>query len=1061
MNNMRIKKLLSSEEPARIVLDCLSDIVLVLSKDWRQLLHINQRGVEFTGCPPNLQEGLSGWQDSILAMPSRPKFQQFMAALNANAAQTNRTLECPVIELKSIVGSSMPVRIHSALCCNNHWILIATSVANDSTADEVLRQSLARFRSIVDGLSINFVLKDVDSRIVYANQRFLDYNNWHLADVLGKSDEDLFPPELAQKFLEDDRKVIETGEVIHQFEENRLADGSPFWAEVIKGPLRDADNKITGLQVLFWDATQRKLTEQALELERHLLRTLLENVPDSIYFKDCDSRFTKISSGMIEKFGFADPDSVLGKTDADIFSAEHADQARRDELEIMRTEQPIIGLVERETWRDRPDTWSSTTKLPLRDANGQVVGTFGISRDITDLVKAEKQLRETRDLADKANRSKSEFLANMSHEIRTPMNGIIGMTELLSHSRLNDAQKSFVTMIEQSAQSLLRIINDILDFSKIEAGKLELEQAPFNLRQCVSHATKSLATRAAQHNTELILRISNDIPERLIGDEIRLRQVLVNLIGNAVKFTQGGEIVVRVSVADGPPAAVNYSLHFSVADTGIGIPVEKQSKIFEAFSQADLSTTREYGGTGLGLSISNQLVSLMGGRIWLESEPGVGSMFHFTGQFAPTTQTTSVLSEITELVRHLPVLIVDDNSTSRKLLAQSLGRRGLLTRETDSADEANRILDLYLSETPGPILLVIDQIMPTIDALELISDLQKKSSDRRLITLLQTTAAHPISEQQMERYHIDALLHKPALASEICKCVAELLNENRSEPAPISDEPALRKSGVRLRLLLAEDGAVNRAVFLGLLSEKGHEVTCVEDGEAAVEAWQEFDFDAIFMDVQMPILDGLEATQRIRDLEPDGQHIPIIAITAGAMADDQQRCLQSGMDDFLSKPIDFAQLNSVLRTLELHVGGRTSEWLDPVELPETSLLDSAYQLSQVVNCDAPLTKIKCSPLQQRELVNTLRNEAVQRIDEMASAFESHDDQLLVRASHSLKSAAALFEAKKVTEISAAMELAARQGDTQTASKHFSEMRTATAAMIDEIDRWLAITNESA
>jgi two-component system, sensor histidine kinase and response regulator len=205
----------------------------------------------------------------------------------------------------------------------------------------------------------------------------------------------------------------------------------------------------------------------------------------------------------------------------------------------------------------------------------------------------------------------------------------------------------------------------------------------------------------------------------------------------------------------------------------------------------------------------------------------------------------------------------------------------------------------------------------------------------------------------------------------------------------------------------------------------------------------------------------LEATQRIRDLEPDGQHIPIIAITAGAMADDQQRCLQSGMDDFLSKPIDFAQLNSVLRTLELHVGGRTSEWLDPVELPETSLLDSAYQLSQVVNCDAPLTKIKCSPLQQRELVNTLRNEAVQRIDEMASAFESHDDQLLVRASHSLKSAAALFEAKKVTEISAAMELAARQGDTQTASKHFSEMRTATAAMIDEIDRWLAITNESA
>lgn len=1049
-NELRVKRLISSEEPARIVLDCLSDIVIVLSRDWQRLVHLNRRGIELTGCPPNLPSGIPRWEDSIISMQSRKVLQRFIDQLNAGQSP----IPCPTLELKSIVGSSIPVSIHSVLCSDEHWFWLASSKADDSTADEVLRQTQARFRSIVDNLSINLVLKDIDGRVVYANQRCLEYNNWQLSEVLGKTDHDLFPPELAIKFVQDDRRIIETGKVLHQVEENRRSDGCQYWAEVFKGPLRDADNRITGVQVLFWDATQRKLTEQALELERHLLHTLLENIPDSIYFKDLESRFTRVSRGMFEKFGLADANSVLGKTDADIFSSEHAGQARRDELEIMRSERPMIGVVERETWPDRPDTWSSTTKLPLRDASGKVVGTFGISRDVTELMKVEQQLREARDSANQANRAKSEFLANMSHEIRTPMNGVIGMTELLSHTRLNEAQRSFVRMIERSAQSLLRIINDILDFSKIEAGKLDLEQAPFDLRECVSHAAKSLATRAAQQSTELILRIGQDIPDRLIGDETRLRQVLVNLIGNAVKFTHGGEIVVRVSVADGPPTAQNYSLHFSVADTGIGIPPEKQSTIFEAFSQADLSTTRKYGGTGLGLSIASQLVKLMDGRIWLESELGVGSMFHFTGRFAPTSSIPSDLPEGAEAVRDLPVLIVDDNLTSRKLLAQSLGGLGLPVHHTDSEEEASQILNQCLSGSPRPVILVVDQIMPKTDGLVLISRLQRQAGNRPLITVLLTTSVHPITEQLMERYRIDGLLQKPVLATELCRFIAELIDDKPRE-ASLTIKPVSNNTGVKLRLLLAEDGAVNRAVFLGLLSEQGHEVTCVEDGEAAIEAWQEFDFDAIFMDVQMPVLDGLEATQRIRQLEPQGQHIPIIAITAGAMAEDHQRCLQSGMDDFISKPIDLKQLKSVLTTLVLHVDGRTEQWQD---LPDPEAEDSQPEIAsreyKALDCDLPLARIKCSPAQQRELVKTLRKEALQRLEEMASAFASLDDKLLVRASHSLKSAAALFEAKQVVEISAVIERFARRGDTQTASQYYAELQQVTSWMIQEIDRWL-------
>jgi two-component system, sensor histidine kinase and response regulator len=814
----------SASLPGKGFLSRISDLAWQLSADGREVRLINARSCEYLGWTATEIEHFTPWWDYMLSSESAQSMRHVVERLVRERTLVLAGRELPaaaavqsplILSANSSAGLRLPVELHTVYVSEDGILILARSPLHQDSAEEILRQTQARFRSIVDSLSINLVLKGMDGRRIYANRAYLQLRNYKLADIIGKTDSDLFPPDLAAQFQADDQRVLQTGEVIHKFEENFGRDGQRTWSEIIKGPLRDADNNISGVQILFWDASARKATEAALERERHLLHTLLDNVPDSIYFKDQRSRFLRISRGMANKFNLTNPEVAIGKTDADIFTVEHAAQAREDELRIMRTGQPLIATIERETWPNRPDTWCSTTKLPLYDPSGRIVGTCGISRDITELIRAEQALRDARDAADRANASKSQFLANMSHEIRTPMNGIIGMTELLSHTPLQADQRSFVDMIEQSAQSLLRIINDILDFSKIEAGKLDLEIRPFDLHQCVSYAAKSLAVRAAQKQLELVLEMSPNVPVLLLGDADRLRQILVNLVGNAIKFTSQGAITIRVAVSQGPPEQAAYTLHFSVKDTGIGIPADKQHSIFEAFSQADVSTTRQYGGTGLGLSISSQLVAMMGGQIWLESQPGIGSTFHFTATFPASLQPASKLDS-------------DPHNTSLQGFHRQIAEEHVNTRQ------------------PG------------------------------------------------------------AAAPRVCGRAGDSC-QSSAAAKPVVDQAA------GLRLLLAEDGVVNAAVFKGLLERDGHQVWVVEDGQAAIEAWQEGAFDAILMDVQMPRLDGLDATRAIRQAEATGGgHIPIIAITAAAMEGDQARCLEAGMDDYLSKPIDLEQFRRVV-----------------------------------------------------------------------------------------------------------------------------------------------------
>ncbi|HUG90155.1 MAG TPA: PAS domain-containing protein, partial [Planctomycetaceae bacterium] len=440
-------------------------------------------------------------------------------------------------------------------------------------AEQTLRETEHWYQSLVESLPINIIRKDLDGRVVFCNQLYCQTMNRPQVELLGCSDHDLFPPELADKYVQDDRRVIETGEVFEDVERHRRPDGELIYVHVLKSPVHNFRGQIVGVQVLFWDVTDRERAEQALEHERYLFNTLMRNLPDSIYFKDRESRFTHISRGMAHKFGLESPEEGLGKTDFDYFSGEHAGEAAEDERALVEGRVPVIHKEEKETWPDGRVTWVSTTKLPLCAPGDGVIGTFGISVDITERKLAEQALEQAKEAAEAANRAKSDFLANMSHEIRTPMNAILGMTELVLETELSPMQREYLATVWESGEALLSLINDVLDFSKIEAGKLELDRTHFSLREAVGDTVRSLALRAHRKGLELAYHVEPGLPDGLEGDPNRLRQILINLVGNAIKFTAEGEVVLDVR-GDGARASADgvdeRMLHFEVTDTGIG-----------------------------------------------------------------------------------------------------------------------------------------------------------------------------------------------------------------------------------------------------------------------------------------------------------------------------------------------------------------------------------------------------------------------------------------------------------------------------------------------------------
>jgi PAS domain S-box-containing protein len=1015
-------------------------------------------------------------------------------------------------------------------------------------------------------------------------------------------------------------------------------------------------------------AAERQRSEEALSQERCLLHALMDNLPDSIYFKDAASRFLRINKALTTSFGLSDPAQALGKTDFEFFTGEHARPAYADEQEIIRTGQPLVGKEERETWLDGRVSWVSTTKMPLRDKDGKIIGTFGVARDITkvklaeealresehrwrsltealpqlvwsatpdgacdyfstqwtqhtgvheshllgwrwlevlhpddreptrrlwtdsvagrgpydveyrvrrsdgvyrwfktrgvpirdgagnifkwfgtctditDLKRAEEALRESeerfrgtfenaavgighadatgrwlrvnekfcaivnypreellqktyrdmthpsdlavgiesftalmrgdlanyalekryvrkdgspvwvelfislqrdttgkpeyaiavlqdiserkrlegelrqaKEAAEAANRAKDEFLANVSHEIRTPMNAILGMTELVLDTALSEDQRQSLQTVKSAADNLLGIINDLLDFAKIEAGKLELNPADFSLRAALGDTLRALAVRAHRKGLELVCHVQPEVPDALVGDAGRLRQVLLNLVGNAIKFTDEGEVEVRVGVisdqlsvisdqSSGPSSLITdhcslITLRFTVRDTGIGIPRDRQESIFRAFEQEDTSTTRKYGGTGLGLTIAARLVALMGGTIAVDSEPGQGSTFAFTARFGRQPHATEQFAvRPPVLLQNLPVLIVDDNATNRHILQEWL--RTWQMKPAAVGDGVAAMDALWHGAACGRpyALVLLDARMPDADGLALAAHIRQRAELSATPIILLTSGDRPGDPARFREQRVNAHLLKPVQQDELLDTIYAVMSRTNGNAPPAvrpvwaeGPTPAPIPAAAPLRILVAEDNDFNAQLLEQLLVRRGHRVQLANNGREALSLAEEGTFDLLLLDVHMPELDGFQVVQALREREQAaGGHLPVIALTARSRKEDRERCLAAGMDDFLAKPIQAANLWTAIDRV---VGAQP-----PAGRPEPGLLDPRVLLA-ACGGDAVILERIC---------RTFRSRLPDYLTAVQDALRERDKVRLREAAHKLAGMVAAF-----------------------------------------------------
>ena len=782
--------------------------------------------------------------------------------------------------------------------------VILHDVSGRKRTEEQLQENESRFHIMADGCPALMWVTNSKGEGEFINRAYRELIGTSLENVEGLNWQVLIHPDDAPQYLEACARAVGDHAPLRSEARLRSANGEWRWVATYAEPRFSPGGEFLGHVGLSPDITERKEAEQALRRSEEKFRQLAENIREVFWIMPPETDEIPYVSPAYEQVWGRTRESLYQDPFSWVESIHPDDRERARSLLTKQMEgEPVLREYRIRT-PEGQEKWIRDRAFPILDESGKLIRAVGIAEEITEQKRYEKELIHAREAADVANQAKSDFLANMSHEIRTPMNGIIGMTELTLDSALDSTQREYLNAVKYSADALMTVIDDILDFSKIEAGKLALDPVEFSLRDCVGHAMKTLSVRAHEKNLELACSIPPDLADAVIGDPVRLRQIVLNLAGNAIKFTDQGEIVLRVQAeaADGD----GMTLHFAITDTGIGIPPEKLNVIFEAFTQADTSTTRKYGGTGLGLAISKRLIGMMGGRIWVESQVGKGSTFHFTARVgkaaAPVVSRGGAHPVILDGLR---VLIVDDNATNREILQKTLEYRRMKPAVASGGAVAlARLHQAKLAGLPFEVLIV-DCHMPDMDGFMLLEEIGKSPELAGLITVMLTSGGQRGDAQRCKELGIAAYLIKPILQSELLDALVHAVGASggANRPLPVAHRP-LNKAKPSLRILLAEDNVVNQRVAMRMLEKQGHTVVLACDGLKALAALERDRFDVILINVQMPCMDGVEATDAIRKREKvTGDHIPIVAMTAHAMSGDQQRFLQSGMDGYISKPV--------------------------------------------------------------------------------------------------------------------------------------------------------------
>jgi two-component system sensor histidine kinase/response regulator len=889
------------------------------------------------------------------------------------------------------------------------------------------------FQSVVEAAPNGLLMVDENGIIIMANSQIEGLFYYATKDLLGQPIELLIPERFRTQHLAQRQafyKAPKAGPMGGGREFLALRkDGSEFPVDIRLSPVKTA----TGTHILasILDISERKSMEEEIWRSKERFRSMIENVRDhAIIMLDTEGHVLTWNKGAEKLRGYG-ADEIIGKNYSCFYPVEDRESRKPEQLLHKALAE---GQCEDEGWRLRRDGssfWATCVIATVRDSKGAPIGFSHVAHDLTRHRHVEEELRKAKEEADAANKAKSAFLANISHEIRTPMTGVLGMTGLLADTELSPNQREYCELIRRSGESLLTVINEVLDFSKIESGKLQLELIDFELRSAVEEVVNLFAKEAADKGVELINFIRSDVPMKLCGDPGRLRQILANLISNALKFTEEGEVVVRVTVLKETATAAN--LRFSVTDTGIGIPQEKLDNLFYPFSQIDASITRKYGGTGLGLAICRKLVELLGGQIGVYSSEGRGSTFWFKQLLKQPASVGETVTPHANL-HGLRMLVVEGNSTNRGVLHHYLTSLGI--KSQSAADGQNALKRLRIAAKKGePFnLAILGLQLPGMDGLELAKTIKQDPQIDSVKLLLLTSVTQKVDAKLVQEAGVDSCLTKPISFSCLSNCLAMLMEQapKGKSSSSLVTRQALAELEIqqRSRVLVADDNHINQKVTAALLEKMGHRVDIVGNGKEAIEAFRMVPYDVILMDVQMPEMDGFEASRRIRVLEEKtGRHTPVIAITAYARNEDRDNCIAAGMDDYISKPIKPHELKAAIA--HRVTGTRTT--------PSTNAEPDLALQAEVVDFSEALAQLEGDRELLCEIAQIFLDQHLKLIEEARQALSRSDYRSLKAVAHALGSSVGQLAARRALAAAKKLEFVSDSGDISLVPKALAEL----------------------